>query len=370
MKKLMIVLVAIAMVGAFAATTMAAEWSFYGSSRMTTFSYNKSKEVVGTNFDDQDTTWTSQTNARFGANVKASDTVSGRFEQAMSSNSFALRLMYGVWNFGSGSLLVGQDYTPADTIISASVGVLPSVITAAGQGPALDGEGNGLQIGSFYESRIAQIKLKFGDFQLAFIQPSTQTYALREVDTTLPKIEVAYKFKTDAFYVQPYAGYQTVDYTLVATDSSESVVSYLYGAQFGINFGPMYVKGNVFGSQNSGNYGRSNVTNFDSATISATNVVSDATTYGGIILAGFKLNDMLTFEAGYAMDKSKLEVPGTSDSENDPSHYYVNATITLAPGVFIVPEFGVFNFGDNEVAGVSTDQGDVTYFGAKWQINF
>jgi hypothetical protein len=43
----------------------------------------------------------------------------------------------------------------------------------------------------------------------------------------------------------------------------------------------------------------------------------------------------------------------------------------MAPGVFIVPEIGRFDYGDNEVAGVpSVDQGDVMYYGAKWQINF
>jgi hypothetical protein len=370
MKKLIVILAVITMVGAFAATTMAAEWSFYGHSRMTTFSYDRSKDLVGTNYDDQDTTWTSQTNARFGAKVKASDTVSGQFEQAMSSNSFALRLMFGEWNFGAGSLLVGQDYTPVDTIISASAGVLPSVIAAAGTNPILDGEGNALQIGSFYESRIAQIKLKFGDFQLAFVQPSTTGTqgVYTDIDTILPKIELNYTFKTDMFSVTPYGGYQSVDFTNPATDSSVSITSYVYGVTAGVNFGPAYVKGNIFGGTNTGNFGRSNVVNYDTAVITGTDS-NDADTWGGIILLGYKLNDMLTFEAGYARDHSENDYSG-ANHENETTQWYVNATVTLAPGVFIVPEVGNFDFGDNKVAGVSTKNGDVTYFGAKWQINF
>jgi hypothetical protein len=73
MKKLIVILAAIAMVGAFTATSMAAEWNFYGSARMSTVYYDKSQEVAGGNFDDQDLTWLTQTNERFGAKVKTSD---------------------------------------------------------------------------------------------------------------------------------------------------------------------------------------------------------------------------------------------------------------------------------------------------------
>jgi hypothetical protein len=359
---------------------------------MTTVRYDKSKEITGTGFDDADTTWTSQTNARIGAKVKASDAVSGRFELAMSSNvgnaadgnldTVALRLMNGTWNFGPGTLLVGQDYTPGDTIISTSIGTLPSTIPAnpgivAGTfahratDPIMDGEGNALQIGSMYTSRIPQIKLTFDGFQVAFIQPSTvgSQGIYTDIDTTFPKIEMSYKFATDVFSVRPYAGYNTVDFSDPATDNDVSIDSYIYGVTFGVNMGPAYIKGNVFGAQNSGNYGRSNVSNYDTAVITGVNT-DDSDEYGGIILVGFKLNDMFKFEAGYAMDKSKRDVLGI-ESENDPSHYYINATITMAPGVFIVPEYGKFDFGDNEVSGaVPVNRGDCSYFGAKWQINF
>jgi hypothetical protein len=148
-----------------------------------------------------------------------------------------------------------------------------------------------------------------------------------------------------------------------------SIDSYIYGAQFGVNMGPAYIKGNLFGATNPGNYGRLEVALYNAATVTGVNV-DDADVYGGILLVGFKLNDMFKFEAGYAMDKSKTTVLGV-ESKNDPSHWYVNTTITMAPGVFIVPEIGRFDYGDNEVAGVpSVDQGDVMYYGAKWQINF
>ena len=392
MKKFMVIIAVIAMVGAFTATSMAAEWNFYGSSRMTTVWYDKSKEVVGTNFDDQDTAWTSQTNARIGAKVKASDAVSGRFEMGMSSNNghkygdrtthpelsninsdtVWLRLMYGEYNFGSGSLLVGQDYTPTTAILSANIGVLPSVIASQGLTPVNDGEGNALQVGAFYISRQPQIKLKFGGLQLAFIDPKQTTIgAYTDSDTTLPRIEASYKFKTDMFSITPYAGYNTTEMSDPTNDNSITVSSYVVGASGDVNFGPMYVKAQVFWSQNPDNYGRSNVGLYDGAILNAAGTdVEDSSCYGGQLIAGFKLSDLLTFEAGYSYDHNEVDLNTGFTGENDPSAWYVNATITLAPGVYIIPEVGYFDFGDLELPTGDIDQGDATYYGAKWQINF
>ena len=375
MKKFMVIIAAIAMVGAFTATSMAAEWSFYGSSRMSTVYYDKSKEAVGGGalFDDQDMTWTNQSNTRIGAKVKASDAISGRFELAVFSGGTNTRLMYGEYNFGSGSLLVGQDYTPVDNILSSSIGALAYQIT--GYAAPQDGEGDALTIGSFYESRQPQIKLKFGDLELAFIRMSTTAPAgpgaavYTDSDTTLPKIEVAYKFKTDMFYLKPYGGYNAVDFSNPATDDSETVTSYVYGVAGKVNFGPMWIAANIYGSQNSGNFGTLNRRLADNAIMSATGNVEDSTTYGGQIIAGFKLSDMFAFEAGYSADSNEVDVAGGT-AKNKPSHWYVNATLTLAPGVYIIPEIGMFDFGDDDNGARTIDQGDATYYGVEWKINF
>ena len=385
MKKLLAVLAAIAMVGVFAAVSVAADWSFYGSSRMQTARYDKSKEVAGINFDDQDTTWGLQANTRLGAKVKTSDTVGGRFELA-TGNSFGLRLMYGTWNFGAGTLLVGQDYTPGDTIISSSWAQLPYKIT--GTDPVAADEGDALAIGSMYTSRLPQIKFTFGDFQVAFVKPNEKgpltsvggvaipgaNASYTDIDTTFPKVELSYKYKTDMFSITPYGGYQTVDFTNPVTDNSVSIDSYIYGVTFSVNFGPAYVRGNVFGARNAANYGRVAIPLANQAVVTGTDDVNDADTYGGIILVGYKINDMFAMQAGYAQDKNKLDVGGAT-IENKPSQWYVQATITLAPGVYIIPEVGMFDFGDAEVSGAgaasgSTDLGDCTYYGAKWMINF
>jgi hypothetical protein len=375
MKKLIVIIAVIAMVGAFTATSMAAEWNFYGSSRMSTVYYDKSKEAVGGGalFDDQDMTWTNQSNTRIGAKVKASDAISGRFELAVFSGGTNTRLMYGEYNFGSGSLLVGQDYTPVDNILSSSIGALAYQIT--GFAAPQDGEGDALTIGSFYESRQPQIKLKFGDLELAFIRMSTNApegagaAIYTDTDTTLPKVEVAYKFKTDMFYLKPYGGYNAVDFSNPLTDDSETVTSYVYGVAGKVNFGPLWVAANVYGSQNSGNFGTLNRRLADNAVMSATGNVEDSTTFGGQVIAGFKMSDMFGFEAGYSADSNEVDVTGGT-AKNKPSHWYVNATLTLAPGVYIIPEVGYFDFGDLELPGGDTDQGDATYYGVEWKINF
>jgi hypothetical protein len=59
MKKTIAILAAFALVFGFVATTMAADWNFYGSARMTTFSQSYSKEApsnpMAPTYDDRDT---------------------------------------------------------------------------------------------------------------------------------------------------------------------------------------------------------------------------------------------------------------------------------------------------------------------------
>jgi hypothetical protein len=45
----------------------------------------------------------------------------------------------------------------------------------------------------------------------------------------------------------------------------------------------------------------------------------------------------------------------------------LNCTINIAPGFFIQPEVGMIDFKEDFD---KAEQGDFTYFGAKWQINF
>ncbi len=81
--------------------------------------------------------------------------------------------------------------------------------------------------------------------------------------------------------------------------------------------------------------------------------------------AGYKLSDMLTFEAGYGYLQHELDQKGARKDDNQA--YYLQAAISLAKGVVIVPEIGVIDYMKD--AG-GNDEGKLTYFGAKWQIDF
>ena len=105
-----------------------------------------------------------------------------------------------------------------------------------------------------------------------------------------------------------------------------------------------------------------------------------------LIGAAKKLNDMVEFGAAYGYNSTEYDSDGSTAhattpgqglgvagaagnrlSKNDSSNYYLQAVITMAPGVFLVPEIGRLDY---KTAFDGTDEGDKTYLGAKFQVNF
>jgi len=378
MKKLLVVLLVLGMV----APAMAAEWNFYGSARARFFytNYNdKASSVTNANGDyesDTDLDYAVQGNSRIGANVKVSDAVTGKFEYGTGVN---LRLLYGEWHFGGGSLLIGQDYTPVDTLYSNQA--------------VLDDNGL-LYEGMAYEGRQGQLKLKMNGFQVALIPTKTQYYNAAgdtktdsflngSTDVVIPKIELAYDMSMDTMSVGAFAGYQTFSRTYTAGHDYD-VNSWVFGLRGKFNFGPAYVNFCGWYAQNAYDYGLLVENNrklyggdyFSVAgmTVYDANHTEDATTYAAALAVGAKFNDMVAIEAGIGYIHSEVDdpTPGSNVSvEDSPMAYYLQLPITLAPGVFIVPEISIFDYGDLDVTGdPSVDQGQVSYYGAKFQINF
>jgi hypothetical protein len=344
MKKLIIFAAAVAMVASFALTAAAADWNFYGSARIMTWSDNVEGPDGSGIPDDRDTTWDAQGNSRFGATVKVSDTMVGGFEYGTGVN---LRKLYGEWNFGAGKLLAGQTYTPASSMFYSN--------------QVYGADTDLLNCGQQYVGRVPMLQLTFGTFKLAFIRPSTATPAglTGDQDITLPKIEASYKLKMDNFFVDIFGGYQT--YEVADVDVS----SYLAGIGGGVNFGAAYVNANVCMAQNGKAYGLWQLGNQNLGYNAATKDVIDNDTIGYLLVAGYKVSDMITVEAGYGHVQHELDV--NNSKEDDSATYYINASITLAPGVFVVPEIGVVDLLDDATG---ADEGQTTYFGAKWQMNF
>ena len=87
------------------ATSAFAEWGLYGNARIGTWYTAEDEDLSDTGDDDVDFSQNLQTNSRIGANFTANDEISGRFEYGTSGGNANIRLLYGVWNFGKGTLL-------------------------------------------------------------------------------------------------------------------------------------------------------------------------------------------------------------------------------------------------------------------------
>ena len=355
MRKLFVLLAAVAFVVAFTVPAMAADWGFYGSARMTTF--NNDVTPAGVNpQSDEDLIWDMQGNSRIGANVKAG-AIGGKFEYGASKGNANIRQLFGTWNFGGGTLLLGQTYTPVFYLVSNQVYASDNDL---------------VKFGGIYSGRLPMIQLAMGPLKIALVKPKAPggtVAGATDTDITMPKLEVAYSFKAGPVSLKPMFGYATYDETVPATQKSYGIDSDILGIGFSAGFGAAYVKGSVYTGQNLGQYGFLQDAEADAAYESTyKDEIIDNDSMGYQLVVGFKASDMITIEGGFGSVESEFDVPGTY--EDEATAYYVNATINLAKGCFIVPEIGKLDHKDITEDGVKTEEGDISYFGAKWQINF
>ncbi len=348
MKKLVLLGSIAAMVTLFAMSASAADWNFYGSARVQTFVTDTDNK--GGVQDTKNFSQTLQSNARIGARVKVSDELVGRFEYGASGGNANLRHLYGEWDFGSGKFLVGQTDTPLNMAFSNQV---------------YNNDDNLEPYGQVDAGRRAMLRLSFGGFQIAAIEPDTDSFV--PVDTTtevkIPKIEASYRLDLDTAFLQFQGGYQTYELTDTGTALTHDVDSYILAVGGQVTFGAVYLGGDLWVGQNTGAYGF-NCAVDDNPAISGTTLV-DNDSLGYVIVAGMKLNDTFSFEAGYGYTEGELDMSGSN--EDDAASYYVQSTITLTDGVFFVPEIGAI---DNKQDNTGSEESEIVYYGIKWQINF
>jgi hypothetical protein len=420
MKKFIVIALTVAVAFVFAATASANDWSLYGSARMTTFytsqDYgNQFKSAANPSGDDvfgrgsvENLQWNLQSNARIGAKVKG-DMISGQFEYGTGGGNANIRRLFGVWHFTEGwGLKVGQDYTPITFFISGQV---------------FDSDQGLHQVGMAYGSRKGQVavegKMGPGTFKFATITPETsslnassivlapaQTVTLPTGETIViagavksttstevkfPKIEASYEFNlSDAMSMHAFAGYNTYKlYWLSPTpagtiDNAKNINSYVVGLGADLNFGPFFVKpqasyylnGATGGWLNS-KLGLGAIPINQTPFLSATeNDVVDVKSLMAMLALGFKPTESLGLEAGvgYLQSKSdsyQAEPNRSVEFKNTYMEYYLQTVITMAKGVYLVPEVGYRDYGDLEgdVEG-KQDLGSLWYAGAKWQIDF
>lgn len=366
MKKLIVLAAALCMV---ATSAYAADWNFYGSARVLT---QYTKVEVGTASNTNLGEWLA-TNARIGANVKVSDELAGRFEYGTGNGGNAnIRLLYGEWNFGAGSLTIGQDDDPLLTGLSNSVYSLNTT--------SLD-DANMLVFGNTYGSRNAQLKLKFGDFQIAAVAPKAAldvaSGAVGSQKVMLPKIVASYRLAQDNWWVKLAGGYQTYNVYSGAnqTGTDQSVDSYLGNLSAGVALGALNFRGTVWAGQNPGNIIFISVSDVPAGALAAgglasynvaTATLTDNDGMGYQLVASYQINDMFTLETGVGYAKTEFDTAAAVD--DDVIMYYIQAPITLAPGVTVTPEIGKVDYKEDSI--LAPPQGENTYFAVKWQINF
>jgi len=369
---LLVFLATFAMVFGFTVTAAMADADLYGSVRFRTYWADKDKDFTGTGYDDEDLDWRIGYLSRWGVNYQSGD-VKGKIEMdtrdsdgddgSAELGDVRVRHLYGEWDFGSGKLLIGQTFNLL-TVYSNGLGYYSGGLQKFG----------GMGLDYF---RTSQIRLTFGNLQLAFLTPNTDqdvigtdelgaAYATSDEDTTLPRIEARYSLKLDPVTVDFMGGWQTYD-VVDATDSDESIDSWLVGVFARANFGPAYVKGTLNYRQNGTNYGLWTVV--DETARMEGGSVQDAEAWGAQLTAGWKINDTFKVEAAYSMVEAENDDMSTK-YEDDASAFMLLCNIALAPGVSVQPELIFQDNEDKYVAGTKTEQGDATIFGVFWMINF
>jgi hypothetical protein len=375
MKKFIVFLLALGLVFGFAVSTAMADATLYGSARFVTFWHDKDKEYEGSTYDDEDLEWQMGKLSRFGVNFKQGD-IAGKFELDARAGSggasqnlengdgssglgnMRLRHLYGEWSFGAGKLLVGQTASLYTFYIS-------SFGNNAGAGLAQFG---GYNIVAF---RVSQIRLTFGNLKIAFLTPDTTDsaagFADTDRDTTLPRIEIAYKLKLEPVTLDFMGGYQTYD-LVDNTDKDESVDSYVMAIKASANFGAAYL--NAIGTyrQNGHNYGLWTQNGTAEAAVYENGGIQDADAYSLGACIGFKVSDMITLEAAYVMNSADHDRAG--EWEDDNQAYGVLCKITPAPGVTIQPEIMIDDKDDKVENGFTTEEGQDTRVGVFWKIDF
>ncbi|MCU0560968.1 MAG: hypothetical protein MUD16_12350 [Desulfobacterales bacterium] len=355
---------------------MAADWSFYGSQRMSTFYVHQDfgDGTVNGNDDDWGLNWNFQTNSRMGARVRA-DKVSGQIELALRAanngdggdEGVTTRRAFGVWSFADGAALkVGKDYSPVSQLFSNQV---------FNNDDDLEGSG------AFHGRRPAGLSLIIGGLEVALLNNPLKTStgqfpADSDPDYNLPKVEARYALKLDSFTVTPFAGFNyfrisdTPATRAAGTLTGDAdITSYVAGLNIKAIFG-------AFSATVEGTYGQNwsnanwkngyNAVTASQATLKSTGgSTNDADSFMLGIVCGFKATDRLKFELGAAYRSDDPNSPGSKEDTFWQS--YLQAVVTLAPGVYLVPEAGYQDFMDNTAG---NDEGYTWYAGAKWQIDF
>ena len=396
MKKFGICLLALTMAVLLAAPAMAAGITPYASMRLGTYWVNH-------DFNDFDPGWTTDDDdssfmidiadiSRFGAKGQAGD-IYGVVELGLigqenaneytwagvGENSATLdvytRLIYGKWDFGAGTLLVGQDYAPV-TYISNQQG--PGIFDDEAN-TSYDLQNAFIGVGTLWDSRIPQIKVNLDNGFYCMVaqvdhaaNPQGAT-AGGDVDLILPKTVVGFDIKREGLYLGPGLAYNSYNYDDGVGGFSDDITSWFFFLHGKVDLGATTLKFTGHYGENVGDWVSCRKNRYD-ATLDASRAyvngtdVDNATCYGGWVQAAFALDPgTLSLGWGYSSSQNDTTAVADYDEKDELMGVFVNYKIPITDNFSATPEFDYWDGMDSANGAKDPDHWAL---GVTWQMDF
>jgi len=397
MRKMLFVLVAVAVVFAFTLPAMAGEkvekkTELYGAIKLQTYIQDYDKENATATlrqFDDTDLNWNFNVgDSKFGFRAQSGDiggVVELRPQTRADEGDHNIRYFYGSWNFGSGTLFIGQMHDPTWRGVCN-----PNFITGGFTGSYGDSGGTvrtpGVQV--WFPIKAINGRLEFAALtpqvlrNLAFPGARDATGAAwaaavglpgyTENDTVMPQLQFAALMAAGPFSGALKGSYQTFD-MVNNLDKSYSYDSWMLGFDATLTFGPFAVKGNLSYGENQKStvsYYRTTL-DFYPKYDAASDDLIPAEDWGLGLCASFQFTDKVSFEAGWARRQSTRDNPTFSgEDEGKAELLYFILPVQLTKGFMMYPQIGFSDEGEVKVNGVETDRGNRKLYAIIWEISF
>ena len=349
MKKVLIFLVATAFVmGSVVPVLAETEWNFSGRIRTKTSITEYSKEAAnnGHPYSDSDLGW-GWSGARFRVKAK-NGPIGAQADITTSGDNFSV--FWGNWDFGAGALEIGRNWMLTDV------------------GGPKDTYG---AVGNAFGGARDQLKLTFPigawTIKVAGYNPNTGTLTIPgqvETDTSTPMLEASVGGSLGPVKIYVAGGSNTYD-AVDGTNAKVGVDSSIIIGKVSYKTGPFDIGGSIYKSTNNYN-GKGAI----GPTLTA-GTVHDSESVGWHVAAAYKVNDMVSIRGGYGEQSDEATGPGNQETD-DKSGWYINVPIKVTNGFVIHPEYNVTDYEDyTSPTGVkTTNQGEKTVIGIKWEITF
>lgn len=340
MKKLSVVLLTLVLAAAWTATAFA-EAKPYASIRFQTM-YTSFEDSVASSADVSDLRFglLHTGTSRVGVKFKVSDEVSGLVELRLfdsdNSNTVGLRHAFGKYDFGAGTLLIGQTWMPYSVFF-----------------PQVYDDTAGLRQGSA-ANRAAQVRLTLdAGVYIALIDNTAGT---TDDDVEIPEIAIGYKGKAGNVGFGIHGAYVSVDDT-GADEEGYAVMGDITAKLGGVKLMARAFFGEDVNRLTGGGFALSTGT-----------TSGDLDSYGVIASATFYPSDKIAVTVGGAYN----ETEASAGDDNNELTLWVNAPIKVTKGFTIVPEIAYVDALDVAgIGGASTTNGadNALFVGAKWQFD-